>query len=431
MASDQREFISGKKNGKINKIMKTCNVQLQFTTTNEYNVAISVESTDISKSLMGLEMLKEELPAETSFYVPELYHRRIIGVGGKNIQRVMKKFGVYVKFSGAEEFAAMGGYFENDHNVVARTPMKNKDNLYHLQQAVMEFIGSDKDKDFAVRILSLPLHLHGQFMHQGQQQGIRSHLEDLERTYHTRIEWPDRIGSDKVAVYGPLAQLPRLIDFVKSKVPQELVFAVAFSNATDGKGDSGEDHRGNLLKWQQSLEQRLKTALPTIDISLQYVHRDPNTMQQQLNPTATRVQWKYTFYRPDANEFCVRYNNLLKSATSSPICPSSSHVIFLEKIKSVILQQCQMDGFLVEFEPEVDETSNPSSYGPSTTVNSVLLINDDQNPSLSAGDVLPPSPSISPRMNMIFFDITLHLNSLLLSTIRESVAKSFGRCTTI
>lgn len=44
-------------------------------------------------------MLQEELPAEISFHVPEAYHKRIIGVGGKNIQRIMKKYGVYVKFS--------------------------------------------------------------------------------------------------------------------------------------------------------------------------------------------------------------------------------------------------------------------------------------------------------------------------------------------
>jgi hypothetical protein len=33
-------------------------------------------------------MLQEELPAEVSFHVPESYHKRIIGVGGKNIQKV-------------------------------------------------------------------------------------------------------------------------------------------------------------------------------------------------------------------------------------------------------------------------------------------------------------------------------------------------------
>jgi len=36
--------------------------------------------------LLGLNMLQEELPAEVSFHVPEVYHKRIIGVGGKNIQ---------------------------------------------------------------------------------------------------------------------------------------------------------------------------------------------------------------------------------------------------------------------------------------------------------------------------------------------------------
>ncbi|KAI8096296.1 uncharacterized protein BX664DRAFT_246248, partial [Halteromyces radiatus] len=223
MASEQREFISGKKNGKINKIMKSCDVQLQFTATNEYNVAVSVESKDINKALVGLAMLKDELPAETSFYVPEVYHRRIIGVGGKNIQRVMKKYGVYVKFSGAEEFAAMGGYFENEHNVVARTPMKNKENLYQLQEAVMEFIGSDKDKGFTVASISIPLHLHSQLLHQ---HGFSSTLTEFERVYHTRVVWPDKIGLDQVTVYGPQSQLPRLLDFLRSKVPQDICFAV-------------------------------------------------------------------------------------------------------------------------------------------------------------------------------------------------------------
>jgi hypothetical protein len=45
-------------------------------------------------ALHGLTMLQEELPAEISFHVPEGYHKRIIGVGGKNIQRIMKKVSV-------------------------------------------------------------------------------------------------------------------------------------------------------------------------------------------------------------------------------------------------------------------------------------------------------------------------------------------------
>ena len=49
--------------------------------------------------------LLEEFPAELYWYVPEEYHKRIIGVQGKTIQRIMKHYSVYVKFFNALEFA--------------------------------------------------------------------------------------------------------------------------------------------------------------------------------------------------------------------------------------------------------------------------------------------------------------------------------------
>lgn len=139
LANEHREFISGKKNGKINKIMQTTNVKIKFETFNEHNFLIDIAGNDASV-LQGLTLLQEELPAEISFHVPESYHKRIIGVGGRSIQRIMKKYGVYVKFSNAEEFAAMGGYNDNEDNVVARTPAKNAMNLDNLKQSVMELV---------------------------------------------------------------------------------------------------------------------------------------------------------------------------------------------------------------------------------------------------------------------------------------------------
>ena len=79
-------------------------------------------------------------PASISFHVPDQYHKRIIGIGGQHIQRIMKKYGVYVKFSNAEEFANLGGYNDNDDNVVARTPAKNASNLENLKLSVMELV---------------------------------------------------------------------------------------------------------------------------------------------------------------------------------------------------------------------------------------------------------------------------------------------------
>ncbi|KAG8776657.1 hypothetical protein FRC16_004430, partial [Serendipita sp. 398] len=95
MANEHRDFISGKKNGKINKIMQLSNVVIKFETLNDFNFIISVQGND-STALPGLGFLKEELPAEISFHVPEVYHKRIIGVGGKSIQKIMKKYGTFV-----------------------------------------------------------------------------------------------------------------------------------------------------------------------------------------------------------------------------------------------------------------------------------------------------------------------------------------------
>lgn len=106
---------------------------------NEYNFLIDIAGPD-GNVLLGLKLLQDELPAEISFHVPEAYHKRIIGVGGRSIQRIMKKFGVYVKFSNADEFAALGGYNDNMDNVIARTPRKNSANLELLKQAVLEAI---------------------------------------------------------------------------------------------------------------------------------------------------------------------------------------------------------------------------------------------------------------------------------------------------
>lgn len=119
--------------------MQMANVKIKFETFNEFNFLMDLAGGD-SSVISGLVLLQEELPAEISFHVPETYHKRIIGVGGRSIQRIMKKYGVYVKFSNAEEFAALGGYGDNEDNVIARTPAKNAINLDNLKQAVMELV---------------------------------------------------------------------------------------------------------------------------------------------------------------------------------------------------------------------------------------------------------------------------------------------------
>lgn len=101
LANEHKEFVSGKKNGKINKIMGQSNVQIMFDTFGEYNFNIEVIGQTYDSLKQGLSLVEQEMPASISFHVPDQYHKRIIGIGGQHIQRIMKKHSVFVKFSNA------------------------------------------------------------------------------------------------------------------------------------------------------------------------------------------------------------------------------------------------------------------------------------------------------------------------------------------
>ncbi|KAI8066918.1 hypothetical protein BC940DRAFT_239742, partial [Gongronella butleri] len=249
-ANEQRDFISGKKNGKINKIMKTSGAKIRFLPmTSDYNFIIEVDSTSFTKALDGLTLLQEELPAEISFFVPEAYHKRIIGVGGKNIQRIMKKYGVYVKFSNTEEFASLGGYYDNDDNVVARTPMKNQINLDNLRHAVMELI-HPKDRDFVSRIVRIPARLHRLLIH--------NHApffnDEMTKKTNCRLFWPDNeLASDNVTLIGPDAQMDLAINMLQSMVPRDYELRAPRSDALTAllEGDDAEYQQRVVVPLQQ------------------------------------------------------------------------------------------------------------------------------------------------------------------------------------
>ncbi|KAF8707724.1 K homology RNA-binding domain, partial [Rhizoctonia solani] len=211
LANEHRDFISGKKNGKINKIMQMANVKIKFETFNEFNFLMDLSGNDASV-ISGLVLLQEELPAEISFHVPETYHKRIIGVGGRSIQRIMKKYGVYVKFSNAEEFAALGGYGDNEDNVIARTPAKNAINLDNLKQAVMEL-----DKDYVIETVSIPRRYHRTLL------GEKSiFIKDIETKTNSKVRFPDKeSASDAVAIFGPESQVHVASAMLLDHVPFE------------------------------------------------------------------------------------------------------------------------------------------------------------------------------------------------------------------
>ena len=99
------------------------------------------------------------MPASISFHVPDQYHKRIIGIGGQHIQRIMKKYSVFVKFSNAMDRGGVGRD-EDDvkiDNVICRTPARNAQSLDSVKQEIMDMVEKVVCILFTRRDLCLPV----------------------------------------------------------------------------------------------------------------------------------------------------------------------------------------------------------------------------------------------------------------------------------
>ena len=118
------------------------NVQIIFDSFNEYNFCIDVCGGQYEATKNGLDLVEQEMPAAISFHVPDQYHKRIIGIGGQHIQRIMKKYSVFVKFSNAMDRGGIGK--EDDDikvdNVICRTPARNAQSLDLVKQEIMDMV---------------------------------------------------------------------------------------------------------------------------------------------------------------------------------------------------------------------------------------------------------------------------------------------------
>lgn len=300
LATDHREFISGKKNGKINKIMEGCGVRIRFEPFNDYNFLIEVHGREPEATLQGLGQLQEELPAEMSFYVPEAYHKRIIGVGGKNIQRIMKKFGVYVKFSNAEEFAALGGYIDNDDNVIARTPSKNAPNLENLKNSVMELVGP-KDKDFVTEVVSVPRRYHRILL--GEKSDV---LDDIEHRTRCAIRFARKESAlDKVFVVGPESQTILAVQMLLQHVPLQADYFV--------------NHSTELAKMLESpdYEALVSRLQKDMNVSLSLARSKNTSTESSLSLRLNRSIMEVLPLAKNAlEELCTKYHVMLHTASS-------------------------------------------------------------------------------------------------------------------
>lgn len=124
---DYEEFISGKKNGKLTRIMEssTCLLKLEMFE-NDDNMFLTLISDSVEEFLNAFSQFIDELPAEESFFIPEVYHRPVIGAGGSLIQTTMRKHNVFIQFSNSFLLPQNKFSLTRYDNVIIRCPRKNE-----------------------------------------------------------------------------------------------------------------------------------------------------------------------------------------------------------------------------------------------------------------------------------------------------------------
>ncbi|EEA28730.1 hypothetical protein TMatcc_002919 [Talaromyces marneffei ATCC 18224] len=285
LANEHKEFVSGKKNGKINKIMGQSNVQIIFDGFNEYNFYIDVCGTQYDATKNGLDLVEQEMPASISFHVPDQYHKRIIGIGGQHIQRIMKKYSVFVKFSNAMDRGGIGK--EDDDvkvdNVICRTPARNAQSLDLVKQEIMDMV-EKVDAEYVSETVLINRLYHRELLSR-----IRE-IEELEKKWNCKIEFPStELASDVVTISGPEYQVPQAVDAFLGMVPEnhELSFQSSAELRDFFKSADFADDVRSKLKDQYEVD-------ATVDMAAELPQPGIENGMSSPTPSEDRVVLGYT-----------------------------------------------------------------------------------------------------------------------------------------
>lgn len=155
--ADYEEFISGKKNGKLTRIMESsnCLLTLENEKGTDATMSLSMISESVEDFCASLVNVIDEIPAEESFYIPEVYHRPIIGTGGSIVQTIMRKHNVFIQFSDSYLLPQNKFVITRYDNVIIRCPTKNKQNIKLVKYELMNLVENfNTVQDFETLILT-------------------------------------------------------------------------------------------------------------------------------------------------------------------------------------------------------------------------------------------------------------------------------------
>lgn len=141
-------FRNPKGQNKLQKILKETGVTIKTNVKDEW---IDFEMTGPSNKIVKtMYLLNQERPTEINFFVEEKDHKKLIGHGGKNIQKYMKKHSVYIKFMNEPERISLG----YSGNVIIKTPLRNANSLLKMKDEILG-ITTEKNDVCIISILEL------------------------------------------------------------------------------------------------------------------------------------------------------------------------------------------------------------------------------------------------------------------------------------
>lgn len=246
--NEQKDFISGKKNGKVMKILNQIEAAaiVKFLPLNEYNFIVDyvIENTmNLNALLKAMELIENELPAELKFNVPEMFHKSIIGNGGMIIQSIMKKYNVFIKFSSQNKDASSGNNyygFKRLNNVLIKCPMKNSKNIQLVKNEIDNLVDNccknNLNNNYLNKNANNSIYCTVNF------ELLKAHynllinnfklnnLNNLEIEYQSFIQWPDYnefvANSLTIPIVGSDIKLKFFINHLINALPQNFKLTV-------------------------------------------------------------------------------------------------------------------------------------------------------------------------------------------------------------
>lgn len=227
LSNDQRDFIAGKKNGKIIRIMNSASVFIKLLPFNEYNFYIDLYSEYPPEATNGLKLLEEELSSELAFYIPETYHKKVIGAGGSTIQGIMRKYNVFIKFSSGFDCNPNGFTHNRSKNVLIRCPSKNAKEILPAKKELLDTV-FDRSQEHGNTFVRLSRsHMRILLIQQND------FVIDIESKTNTIIILPGEqlleSPENMVEIKGVLGTSDAAARLIKAMLPEDYEFKVAFS----------------------------------------------------------------------------------------------------------------------------------------------------------------------------------------------------------